>query len=77
MEIEFRQVHDLGYLLSLIVTEDDSFDVYYPKVDEISRYAVQIRYPDEVIRLSIQQIQDSILLADHLYNLIIKKIKPE
>ena len=52
LEIEFKQVHDLGYLLNLIVTKDESLESYYAKVDEISRYAVQIRYPDEIIRLS-------------------------
>jgi HEPN domain-containing protein len=74
LEIEFKQVHDLGYLLNLIVTQDESLESYYAKVDEISRYAVQIRYPDEIIRLSKQQIQDAIDLADLLYVLINKKI---
>ena len=77
LEIEFKQVHDLGYLLNLIVTKDESLEIYYTKVDEISRYAVQIRYPDEIIRLSKQQIQDAIHLADQLYILIENKVKPE
>jgi HEPN domain-containing protein len=77
LEIEFKQVHDLGYLLNLIITKDESLETYYTKVDEISRYAVQIRYPDEIIRLSKQQIQDAIHLADQLYILIENKVKPE
>jgi HEPN domain-containing protein len=77
LEIEFKQVHDLGYLLNLIVTQDESLEIYYTKVDEISRYAVQIRYPDEIIRLSKLQIQDAIQLADQFYIIIEKKIKTE
>jgi HEPN domain-containing protein len=77
LEMEFKQVHDLGYLLNLIITHDEAMETYYPEVDEISRYAVQIRYPDEIIRLSDRQIQDAIQLADQLYSLIENKIKRE
>lgn len=77
LDIEFKPVHDLGYLLDLIVTKDKSFGTYYLKVDEISRYAVQIRYPDSIVELSGQQIKDAIHLAGELFDLIHWKIESQ
>jgi HEPN domain-containing protein len=76
LDIEFKPVHDLGYLLNLLETKDNSFERYYLRVDEISRYAVQIRYPDSIIELSNQQIHDAIKLAEELYTVIRSKIQP-
>jgi len=74
LDIEFKPVHDLGYLLNLIGTKDDSLDLYYDKVDRVSRFAVQIRYPDQVIRLTKEQIREAIELACLIFELVQRKI---
>jgi len=74
LEIEFKPVHDLGYLLNLILTKDESLETYYDRVDELSRYAVQIRYPDDIIRLPEQKIREAIFLAEQIYSLISEKV---
>lgn len=74
LNIEFKPVHDLGYLVDLIGTKDNSFEIYYLKADEISRYAVQIRYPDSIVELSKQKIKDALSFADELHALIRSKI---
>ncbi|MDP1621425.1 MAG: HEPN domain-containing protein [Bacteroidales bacterium] len=35
LDLEFKPVHDLGYLLNLTTTKDDSFDVYFEDLDKI------------------------------------------
>ena len=70
LNIEFKPVHDLGYLLNLIGTKDDSLDKYFDKVDRISRFAVQIRYPDQIIKLTGDQIREALELAELLFGLI-------
>ncbi|MFH1937585.1 MAG: HEPN domain-containing protein [Bacteroidota bacterium] len=74
LDIEFRPVHDLGYLMNLISTKDLNFEPFFDKVDEISRYAVQIRYPDAMITLSGSQIKDAVETADQLLKLVINRI---
>jgi HEPN domain-containing protein len=74
LNIEFKQVHDLGYLLNLIGTKVDLLEQYYDQVDKISRYAIQIRYPDAIIKLTGSQIKEAIDLSDLLLNLIRGKI---
>jgi HEPN domain-containing protein len=74
LDLEFKPVHDLGYLLNLASTIDVSMDIYFEDVDKISRYAVQIRYPDTIIMLSKSQIEDAIQIADSLLKLVKEKI---
>jgi hypothetical protein len=63
-----------GYLLNLIGTKDDSLDLYYDRAVRVSRFAVQIRYPDQVIRLTKEQIRDAIELANLIFELVQSKI---
>ncbi len=44
------------------------------EVDNVSRYAVQIRYPDTLLKLSKDQIKDAINLANLLFELVSKKM---
>ena len=74
LDIEFKPVHDLGYLLNLIGTKDDSLDLYYDRVVIVSRFVVQIRYPDQVIKLTKEQISDAIELANLIFELVQSKI---
>jgi HEPN domain-containing protein len=74
LDIEFKPVHDLSYLLNLIGTRDDSFEEYYDKVDKVSRFAVQIRYPDQIIKLTLEQTNDAIDLAELIFRIIQRKI---
>jgi HEPN domain-containing protein len=74
LDIEFKPVHDLGYLLNLVGTKDDSLDPYYDKVDRVSRFAVQIRYPEQVISLTKDQIREAIELAILIFELVQNKI---
>ncbi len=74
LDVEFKPVHDLGYLLNLTSTKDNGFDIYFEEVDRISRYAVQIRYPDTIIKLTKFQIQEAIKMADLIRTLVNGKI---
>jgi hypothetical protein len=65
---------DPGYLLNLTTTKDRSFDVHFEDVDRISRYAVQIRYPATIIKLTKSQIQEAIGIADLIFTLVNQKV---
>lgn len=74
LDLEFKPVHDLGYLLNLVATKDQNIDAYFEEVDEISRYAVQIRYPDALIKLQKSQIKHAIDMAGIIYQLVTEKV---
>jgi HEPN domain-containing protein len=75
LDIEFKPVHDLGYLLNLVGTKDESFNQYYDQVVRVSRFAVHIRYPDQIIRLTKEQISDAIDLANLIFEIVQNRIK--
>lgn len=75
IDVEFKPVHDLGYLINLASTRDAEMDIWYEVVDEISRYAVQIRYPDTIIILTNDQVRDAIATTDQIIGMISRKIR--
>lgn len=74
LDMDFKPVHDLGYLITLVGTKDPSIDEFYDAVDEISRFAVQIRYPDAIIHLTRNEISAALDLADNIFAIVRDKI---
>ena len=54
---------------------DPDIDAYFERVDKISQFAVQIRYPDAIIMLSKDQIAAAIVTAEMMLNLVNEKIR--
>lgn len=71
----FKYSHDLVYLLDLIVQKDSTMDVYYEKLSELQGYAVEIRYPNEIIFLSKEIVEKAIMLAKELRRELTGKMK--
>lgn len=72
-DVEFKPVDDLGYLVNLASARDHKMDAWYEGVDEISRYAMQVRYPDALIMLSNDQIAAAIVTANMMLTWSAKK----
>lgn len=58
--INFKFSHDLIYLLELIHTKDNKIDEYFDKIVKLQNYAVEIRYPNEIIYLTDEKVLDAI-----------------
>ncbi len=70
----FRFSHDLIYLLDLITQKDSDFEYYYDIVSELQGYAVEIRYPNETIYLSKEKVENAMVLARNIRELVSKKM---
>ncbi|MBN2213994.1 MAG: HEPN domain-containing protein [Bacteroidales bacterium] len=70
----FRFSHDLVYLLDLISENDPDFAKYYDSISELQGYAVEIRYPDETIFLSQENVKQAISIAKDVRDFITKKM---
>jgi HEPN domain-containing protein len=60
LEINFAPKHDLIYLLNLIDTKLPVNDEKYNKLINIQQFAVLLRYPNEIIEPSTNEILDAI-----------------
>lgn len=72
--IPFRFSHDLIYLIDLITQKDSDFEHYYDIVSELQGYAVEIRYPNETIYLSKEKVENAMVLARNIRELVSKKM---
>lgn len=70
----FRFSHDLIYLLELIVIEDPDFETYFDIVSELQSYAVEVRYPNETIFLSKDQVENAMKIAKEIRTLVTGKM---
>lgn len=70
----FKFSHDLIYLLDLITEKDSEFKVYYDILSELQGYAVEIRYPNEMIFLSKEKVEGAIKIAKEIRDVITGKL---
>jgi HEPN domain-containing protein len=70
----FRFTHDLIYLLELISQKDSGFESYYDTISELQGYAVEIRYPNETVFLSIEKVENAMLIAKNVRQLVTERM---
>ena len=73
----FKFSHDLVYLLDLITQKDNDFYTYYDKISELQGYAVEIRYPNETIFLSEEQVEKAMTIAKDVRDFVTNKMNIE
>ena len=70
----FKFSHDLIYLLDLIVLNDSNFTNFYEPLSELQGYAVEVRYPNETIYLSKEQVEKAMAIAKAIRELVTQKM---
>lgn len=74
LSIPFKFTHDLVYLLDLIVQKDLDFHNYYEIVSELQGYAIEVRYPNEIIFLSNEKVEKALIIASNMRELVTLKM---
>ena len=63
-KIEFQRSHDLIYLLELLSDKIKMDERWYKIAVSLNNYGVQIRYPNTIIKLSKEEIESAIQIAE-------------
>jgi HEPN domain-containing protein len=74
LEIEFLKSHNLVYLLDLLSKKMVIEENIYDKAIQINSFGVQIRYPNEIIHLSKEELESAIEIADGFKDFAVKTI---
>lgn len=69
-----KRTHDLIYLLELLNEKIPIARKWYGKASVLTDFAVEIRYPDQIIKLSEEEIIEAINIAKEFRIMIIKKL---
>jgi len=72
-EVEFEKTHDLDYLLDECKKFDFQFDKLRNIAEDLTPYAVEIRYPDDFVSIPINEAQEAINKAKAVKSLVLRK----
>src|SRR5450759_290693 len=73
-EIEFQRSHDLIYLLELLSSVSEISKDRYKKAVSLNGYSVQIRYPDKIVKLTREELEDAITISQEFRTFAIEQI---
>lgn len=62
--IEFQRSHDLVYLLELLSRKIEIDEIKFRKAFTLNNYAVQIRYPNKNVKLTISELELAIQISE-------------
>lgn len=74
LDIEFLRSHDLPYLLEILSREVDIDPETFDKAILLNGFSVEIRYPNQFIHLTEDELSSAILIADDFRQLALKII---
>jgi HEPN domain-containing protein len=74
-EIEFQRTHDLPYLLELLSRKMVIDSKHFDKAITLNGFAIEIRYPNLTIKLSNEELQEAIEIAEFFRNFTIRQIQ--
>ncbi|RJP56061.1 MAG: HEPN domain-containing protein [Deltaproteobacteria bacterium] len=75
-QIYFTKTHRIMDLLELCATEDSSFKDELEDADNLTDYAVEIRYPDVWLEPGIEDAKEALEIAKKVKGFVLNKIKP-
>lgn len=79
-DIEFEKTHDLTELLGVCVTVEPTFGSWRRVAEELTPYAVQFRYPTDVLEPERSEAEDALEHAqsfiDFISGLLPEEVKP-
>ena len=72
--LSLKRTHDLVHLLEMINQKDKVNQSYFEKVFELQDYAVEIRYPENRIELTNEDLNSAICIAKDIRKWILEKL---
>ncbi len=74
LEVEFFRTHDLIYLLEILSNKIEISEKQFKEAFVLNNYSVQVRYPNEIILLTKEEIENAINITENFRIFVIDKI---
>jgi HEPN domain-containing protein len=75
--VPFDRVHSLVYLMDLCEAEEPRFSSMREAAENLSPYAVEIRYPGDVLEISPNEARQALAAAEAVVDLVLGLLPPE
>lgn len=69
--MSFDRVHNLVYLLDLCETVEPGFADLREAAERLTPYAVEVRYPGDVLEISVEEAQQALAAAQVVWNYVL------
>ena len=75
---EISRTHDISEVIQLCVEIEQDFEILYQmKADELTKYAVDVRYPDEFYMPTLEEAEECIKIAEEVKQFVRRELKSE
>ena len=72
----FRKTHNLAELLYLCIEVDRDFEnLPIKKIDRLTEYSIEVRYPEEFYEPSLEEAEEAIRIAERVKEFVLEKLK--
>jgi HEPN domain-containing protein len=73
-KIHFIKTHDLVYLLDLLSHAIEVDELKFKKAFMLNNFGVQIRYPNKIIKLTIEDLETAIQISEEFRSFAVEQI---
>ena len=74
-DVEIRRTHDIAELVEKCISVDSEFArLLEAGVDELTKYAVEIRYPDDFYFPPVEEAEEAVRLARTVRDFVLRKL---
>jgi HEPN domain-containing protein len=77
LNVPFEKVHSLTYLLDLGEIKAPDLTSLRERVEELAPYAVEIRYPGEILEISSAEAGEALTTAKEVWRFVLKLLPPD
>jgi HEPN domain-containing protein len=74
-KIKFPKSHNIAELIDLLESNSVNIHDKIKKAVRLTRYAVKTRYPDEFVKVTKEEYEEAIKMAESVYNWVSEQIK--
>lgn len=75
LEIPFSKTHEIGELITKCEIKDPQIQELKEEADQLTDYAVEVRYPDGWFEVLLEDSQQAIKIAEKIKKYVLDKIK--
>ena len=75
--VRFEKVHSLTYLLDRCEAEGLEFTSVRARIETLAPFAVEIRYPGEILEIPLEEAQEAFATAETVWNFVLNLLPRE
>ena len=73
LDIPFEKTHEIGELITKCEEKDKEISALKEEADELTDYAVEVRYPDELVVPTLEEAKEALEIAKKVKEFVLRR----